>query len=751
MTDARSAPLSRRSFPYLSFQPRHIWSRTDAGLAALLFLISLFLYTKTLAPTISSVSFDSAELITKSAQIRMPHMPGSPFYVWIAHLFTRLPFGELATRVDWLSALFAAVTVGLLYLLIVRYVTGERLNALGGTMMLALSVTFWSQAVIAELYTGNMAFVTFTLLALLEWAAARYEEPQSRRRSRLWLILAAAGLGLSFGIHASDVLLIPGIAIFMLLGWPVERRGKFSLRRDLWLARPERFDLIGGLMATAVGIITVVVPYTWLYFVLPFVPAGDGFPKADPGWPMFYAATFNAFSDWRFAFPLAQEPDRVVVFLRLLWFNLGPVGLALMFLGAFRLLKTRLRLFYLLMPIALANIVFYINYKAPDIDVFFIPSYWVMASFMASGLQAVALGVRAFVQLRIPTRQHGIATSQNAQQSHASLGIVAFSPWFRRPPEWLPIAALAVVLIPAWGWGWQTSYEHCDRSQDLSFRDFYGNLFTQLPEGAYYYHRGAAMGYDLLYYTEAYHVRPDLRIQAGPLNDEPRHPVWPQAPVFSGTNKYDIFLPAFLADNKKWYDQWMFGMFDWKSNILWGWLKSYKVRRDLPMEWMVSAGSPQAQPSHVLNMPFTSLLTLVGFDAEPTAQRGRPWHLVRYWRTTLDHIPPMATILGDHQAIEIHSPLSDQFTDYIHARKIEDTDLGNYIVRDDVYLVIPSNIPTGRYNISNSTINRSIGSLMYEPAKPSELVPREKFLTTLEVTDALPLNPLDLPRGQAGK
>lgn len=748
MIAARSDLAASHFVPYVATRSRRAWNRLDVGLAVLLFFLSLALYTKTLAPTINAVSFDSPELATKSAQIRMAHMPGSPVYVWMGHLFTRLPFGEIATRVNWMSAVMGAISIGLLYLLIVRHVTGHRLSALGGAVLFALSVTFWSQAVTAEVYTPNMAFTAVTMLALLEWASLRDGAVRRAWEGRLWLIVAAAAFGLSLGIHLSNVLFLSAFALFALLGWPIRRDGRVDHPGDVQVPRQHRFDVVAGALAVSAALLMFIVPYTWVYFVLPFVPPGDGFPNAEPGWPAFYASTFNAFSDWRFAYPLAQIPDRVVVFLRLLFFNLGPVGIGLMLVGFVQMLWTRLRLFYLLVPLALANVIFYINYKAPDIDVFFIPTYWVAVALIAMGLDAIAVAVRSLVYSLQERRIGAIA----ARRSQASLGITARSEYMAEPVKWLPVAAMLILLLLAAQWNWKTSYPHNDRSQDFSFRDFYGNLFTALPQGAYYYHRGAAMGYDLLYYTDAYHVRPDLHIQAGPLENEPPVTYWPPGPVFSGTTKHDIFLPAFLEDKNKWYDQWMFGMFNWKSNILWGWLKSYKVRRDLPQEWMVRADSPDApQPSHVVNHHFTSLLTLIGYDAEPQAQRGRPWRFVRYWRTTLEHIPPIATVLGDYQFVEIHSPLSDQLTDYIAAREIKKENLGEYIVRDEMYLIIPSNLPLGRYNISMSPINRSIGSLMYEPADAPSLVPREKQIMTLEVTEAPPLDPLNLPTGEGEK
>ncbi len=90
--------------------------------------------------------------------------------------------------------------------------------------------TFWSQAVIAEVYTLHAAFVAALLLALLLWAERTCEGdvPAARRRSYLVALL----FGLSLAHHRSTILLIPAAALFVaivLLG--TRTRPRFSRRQ----------------------------------------------------------------------------------------------------------------------------------------------------------------------------------------------------------------------------------------------------------------------------------------------------------------------------------------------------------------------------------------------------------------------------------------------------------------------------------------------------------------------------------------
>ena len=81
------------------------------------------------------------------------------------------------------SALWGAVAVGLLYLLALRMLRMtapagwpaaiSRLLALLAAAIFAVTPTFWSQAVVAEVYTLNAALIVAILLALVTWASGQ--------------------------------------------------------------------------------------------------------------------------------------------------------------------------------------------------------------------------------------------------------------------------------------------------------------------------------------------------------------------------------------------------------------------------------------------------------------------------------------------------------------------------------------------------------------------------------------------------
>ena len=78
--------------------------RVSCALAA--FLVPLLLYLDTLAPTV--LTYDSGMLQTKAYTLGIGHPTGYPTFILLGKLFTYLPFGDVAYRVNLSSAVYAA-------------------------------------------------------------------------------------------------------------------------------------------------------------------------------------------------------------------------------------------------------------------------------------------------------------------------------------------------------------------------------------------------------------------------------------------------------------------------------------------------------------------------------------------------------------------------------------------------------------------------------------------------------------------
>ncbi|MYC14473.1 MAG: DUF2723 domain-containing protein [Gemmatimonadetes bacterium] len=170
----------------------------------------LVLYVLTMPRTV--VLEDDGLFLMAGAHLGVAHPPGYPLYTLIVYLFTQLPFGSVAFLGHLSSAVLGALTCGCVYVC-ARLLGASPTPARTAAWLFAASEHFWSQAIIAEVYTLNTLFF-FGLYALLLYGL------RQPHRTGIWI--AAAGVyGLSLTNHwPLMVLSTPGL---MLLVFPIWR------------------------------------------------------------------------------------------------------------------------------------------------------------------------------------------------------------------------------------------------------------------------------------------------------------------------------------------------------------------------------------------------------------------------------------------------------------------------------------------------------------------------------------------------
>jgi hypothetical protein len=423
---------------------RKLWDRAgDALLAVGLLVASLLLYVQTLAPSVASVFDDSLEFPLVAHRLAIAHQTGYPLYTLLGKLFTLAPWQNVAWRVNLLSAVAGALTVALIYL-VVRQLTRRRLPALLAAVALAASPLFWSQSVIAEVYTLNSAFVAALLLLALHWARqpllpvtpfsllqsspkegpARFLPgegawsrvpvsirravyglysayrrffpplpPRRRLRPHPLIFALLALYSLSLTHHRMMLLLAPALFIFVLL---VERRvfGRAALLGPEHPERPRWLQLVGR---PVILLLLCLVTPLFFYLYLPLrghVGSLDG----------TYANTWSGFWRWVMASgfsvflgenPLARDLD-VAFYGEFFWRQFGPVGLALTLVGLVGLARSPTFRSFRLPALALTGLAFVtytgfaVVYRVPDVEVFFLPAFLFVVVWIGVGLDYAA-------------------------------------------------------------------------------------------------------------------------------------------------------------------------------------------------------------------------------------------------------------------------------------------------------------------------------------------------------------------------
>ncbi len=382
---------------------------------ALVGLAALGVYLQTLLPGAGWGDIARFQYVARVWGI--PHRFGYPLYIALSRPFGYLPVGNLAYRINLMSAVFAALAAVMVYLL-VKLLTrtraaGDEVAAASAALSFAFSRTLWGQAVVAEVYALNAALIGAVLLALLAWH-------ETRRTGLLYL-----GLGLyalSFGNHMTVVTLVPAVAYLLLVTEPR------LLLNPRHLAAMAGLALLGAaqylyviLRAQQQPLLNELGPFSWR------------------GW--IHWMTRSRFPGQFFGYTAGDQVDRLRIYLELLEKQFFRWGYILGWIGAWERLKANARSFTFLALAALGIYLFGMNYGGVTFRIYLIPSYLVFAVFVGCGLSAVWHWLAGAVE----TWPRGLA---GALQSG------------------LAVAILAMPLYPLW-----QNWADVDQSDNVYFQE----------------------------------------------------------------------------------------------------------------------------------------------------------------------------------------------------------------------------------------------------------------------------------------
>lgn len=198
------------------------WMQHRMGLLAgsLVFLILLFIYSLTLAPTLLHI--DCGELAAVQYSLGIAHPTGYPLFSLLGYLFLKIPlFDRAIIQCNFLSALWTAAGAGLITFGLFQWLisekpfpsakgkSGEKLEKLPAFwisvstgFLLGSTITVWAQATSVEVYSLHLLLLAGILVAAFcAW----------HRNSRASWIWVGVGLGLAFSNHMTTLMVVPGV------------------------------------------------------------------------------------------------------------------------------------------------------------------------------------------------------------------------------------------------------------------------------------------------------------------------------------------------------------------------------------------------------------------------------------------------------------------------------------------------------------------------------------------------------------
>ena len=345
----------------------------------------------------------------------------------LAHLVSLVPFGSIASRINFSSAVFAALAAATLSLIVaelsavsspfkifkhrgrnniskgIRSGSADKTSvlafnarflvltpALTAGLLLTFSRTLWSYATVTEVYALNTFLLLLIFYLMLRWRhrimvaktssstdAKAVKAPVATQDSLLHT--AAFLFGLALGVHHVTIALtLPALALIVY-------------RTEGWAFFKSRRLLFAALISSA----AFVAVYLYLPLAAsrhPVINWGDPH-SGNAIWWHITGRQYQAF----FSFAPSRIAEQFVAFTKILFREFGfpwlPAGIALALAGLVSAFRRERTIFWFLVLIVGSNLAYTLNYDiAEDKDAYCLP---VFAAFTI----AAGGGVRALIQL----------------------------------------------------------------------------------------------------------------------------------------------------------------------------------------------------------------------------------------------------------------------------------------------------------------------------------------------------------------
>jgi hypothetical protein len=464
----------------------------------LVLFCSLVLYTATCAPTV--LWQDSGLFVYRiwhnDLQGNLGIALAHPLYIMFGIAVRLVPVGELAWRVNMLSAIFGAIAVANLFLLL-RLWLGRVWPAIIGSVTLAVSWTFWQNAVIAETYALYAAQLFTELLVLFQYV-------RTKRTRYLYLLGLLNGLAVSNHLWGLFPLACYGLYLLVLVS-----------RRELSLKVLALFIILWVIGA---------VPYEYLV-LKNLIVTGDvkGTIESSLFGSIWQGAVLNTSLSAKLFF-------ENLVFIAL---NFPTPNFLLLFVGLVVLYKKSPSIAFanIILALTVLYFVFAFRYTVPDRHAFFLPFYCLGAVFIALGADRLLAkysgwksGILLMLLALLPVGSYFV-TPEIARKYYKPLAERRQRPYRDEYTYW---------LVP-----WKTGYNGAER--------FATEALSGVEYGAVVYAYTTDV-HAMLYVQEVRGLRPDVKIVSDHDHSE-------NAPTFDATSISKIMAerPLYVTSNRKGY------------------------------------------------------------------------------------------------------------------------------------------------------------------------------------------------------
>jgi hypothetical protein len=574
----------------------------DLIICILLFLSTSIVYVTRLAPSV--FRGDSADATIASYVLGIPHPPGFPAYTWLGHIFTIIPIGDIAYRVNLMSAFFGALTIPVIYI-IMRYLAprgqgsyldiASRAGCIIGSVSFAFSVYYWAVAEIAEVYTLNSFFIASMILLVLIWA-----EKKDNRLLYLGFLL----FSLSLGVNAANILFAPSFLVFLYL---IDRKALLNKKILLYMV----------VIFSAVGILQLLYLYVRAW-------QGPDYTYTDIRnfEDFLYFVTAQEYSNVPFSLPFSLGMRMYVNFLKE---NFTLIGIAIGIIGMAQSLSRDMLKSAFLISIFVINVFFFAQYNSFDLYDKLIPSFMIFSIF-------IGLGICELSDLIMSYSKKPLAPEIEKQRNYLMAILII-----------LILIVAAIVPISSY----ISNSQKVDQSASIVLPYFLAQALNQVPANSTIIDMWQLV-MPLRYFQIVYHINPTVHVIGASPAD------WPDM-IQEQIDSKEVFLFRGQPANENLVDKYSMIPFLNMPGV--GTL--YKVNQGYPS---FSISYPVIQ--HPIRKLLDGKIELLGYDLNQTEEKDS-FRITYFWQIkenlSNDYIFALSLIdqNGNVALEDVHAPIYD--------------------------------------------------------------------------------------------
>ena len=435
------------------------------------FIVPFLIFIRTMNPC--SFGWDTTWFHIQVPLLYVGQPTGFPLAFLLGKLFSFLPIGTMAYRLNMFSVFWAALTVLVLFIVIKNLLSKEYYIAFISSISFVLFRVFWFQTTRFEVYTLHTFLIVLIMLIGFYWVNNKNDK---------FLYLYYFLIGLSFTNHPIALFLSPAFLLF-----PIYSDWKAVLR----------------IKKIFIIIFSVIAP-NLLYLYIP-IRSLQGYGTVDT-FSKFIA--FISGNEWRGEFGLKSWNDAKEIFKGYMAFlenDLTILVVVVILIGLAYLVVKRRNIFILIISLIVLNFVPILMYVKPT-DFYLISVIIFLSVPFACGLYSIKEGLVLFynklVRNRISKRIKFINSCNNRKNESKKLVIKSL---------FLFIFFISITFFPIQAF--TSNFPSMDQSKETSLYDFWKDIISEIEDNSILV--SSSRSSHIAIYLSMYEIKKDVEILRG--------------------------------------------------------------------------------------------------------------------------------------------------------------------------------------------------------------------------------------------